>query len=270
MNEIANRIDVNGVATNYHDEGAGPPVLLIHGSGPGVSAWANWRLTIPVLAERFRVIAPDVLGFGYTERHENVCYNSESWVAHLTGFLDALGISEVSVVGNSFGGGLALRLALNDPRRVSRLVLMGSVGAAFPITDGLDTVWGYKPSLTGMREMLDIFAYDKSLLSDELAQLRYDAATRPGVSEAYSSMFPAPRQRALDAMSLTDAQLSAISQDTLIIHGRDDAVIPLEASEKLVRLIDRSQLHVFGQCGHWVQIEHATRFGNMVSEFLAE
>jgi 2-hydroxymuconate-semialdehyde hydrolase len=173
-------------------------------------------------------------------------------------------------VGNSFGGGLALRLALTEPDRVRRLVLMGSVGVHFDITDGLDTVWGYKPSLKAMREMMDIFAYDKTLLTEELAQLRYDAATRPGVSEAYSSMFPEPRQRVLDAMSLSDLELSKISQDTLIIHGRDDAVIPLEASEKLVRLIDHSQLHVFGQCGHWVQIEQAARFEALVREFLSE
>jgi 2-hydroxymuconate-semialdehyde hydrolase len=235
-----------------------------------VSAWANWRLTIPKLAERFRVIAPDILGFGYTDCPQNITYTTAIWLEHLTGFLDALEIEQASVVGNSFGGGLALRLALTEPDRVRRLVLMGSVGVHFDITDGLDTVWGYKPSLKAMREMMDIFAYDKTLLTEELAQLRYDAATRPGVSEAYSSMFPEPRQRVLDAMSLSDLELSKISQDTLIIHGRDDAVIPLEASEKLVRLIDHSQLHVFGQCGHWVQIEQAARFEALVREFLSE
>jgi 2-hydroxymuconate-semialdehyde hydrolase len=270
MSEIANTIDVHGIATNYHDEGEGPVVLLIHGSGPGVSAWANWRLTLPPLAKRFRAIAPDVLGFGYTERPAGVPYDVDSWVRHLTGLLDALGIDEVSVVGNSFGGGLALRLALTEPQRVRRLVLMGSVGLTFPITEALDKVWGFEPSVEEMRRLLDTFAYDNSLVSNDLAQLRYEAATRPGVSEAYSSMFPEPRQRVLDAMSLTEEQISKITQETLVIHGRDDKVIPLEASERLVRAIDRAQLHVFGRCGHWVQIEHSDRFARLVSDFLAE
>lgn len=270
MSEVANTIEVNGIATNYHDEGDGPPVLLVHGSGPGVSAWANWRLTIPVLSKRFRIIAPDIVGFGYTERPSGIRYNADTWVEHLTGLVDALGLERVSVVGNSFGGGLALRLALAHPERVQRLVLMGSVGITFPITHALDAVWGFDPSTSEMREMLDLFAYDKSLLSDDLARLRQDAATRPGVLEAYQEMFPTPRQEALDTLSLTEQQISSVSQETLIIHGRDDQVIPLETSERLLRCITRSQLHVFGQCGHWVQIEHGARFSRLVEDFLAE
>jgi 2-hydroxymuconate-semialdehyde hydrolase len=270
MSEIGRTVDVHGIATNYHDEGDGPVVLLIHGSGPGVSAWANWRLTIPMLSKRFRVIAPDIVGFGYTEGPAGIRYDAKTWVGHLKGLLDALNLESVSVVGNSFGGGLALRLALMHPRQVDRLVLMGSVGVTFPITDALDAVWGFEPSLASMREMLDIFAYDKRFLSDDLAQLRYEAATRPGVLEAYQAMFPPPRQRALDTLSLTEEQVSAVSQETLIIHGRDDRVIPLEASQRLLQLIQRSQMHVFGQCGHWVQIEHANRFAKLVEDFLSE
>src|SRR5690348_17248177 len=88
--EIGSRVDVAGIATNYHEAGDGPPVLLIHGSGPGVSAWANWRSTIPALAHRHRVIAPDILGFGYTERPDGLVYDVQTWLAHLVGLLDAL------------------------------------------------------------------------------------------------------------------------------------------------------------------------------------
>src|SRR5262245_28117834 len=175
--DTAHTIDVNGIATNYHDEGQGAPVVLIHGSGPGVTAWANWRNTIPFLAKRFRVIAPDILGFGYTERPAGVEYNAQTWTNHLVGFLDALDLNTVSIVGNSFGGALALNVATKHPDRVDRLVLMGSVGVPFELTDGLDAVWGFEPSLAAMRKLLDIFAYDRALVTDELAELRLAAAT---------------------------------------------------------------------------------------------
>lgn len=267
--EVARSIDVSGIATNYHDVGSGDPVLLIHGSGPGVSAFANWRAVLPVLGERYRVIAPDVLGFGYTERPDGVSYDMATWTEHLVGFLDALGLDRVAVVGNSFGGALALNVATHHPGRVSKLVLMGAVGVPFEITEGLDRVWGFEPSLENMVELMDVFAYDRSLLTEDLAKLRLAAATRPGVHEAYSAMFPAPRQRSVEAMTIPDQDIRALTQPTLIIHGRDDEVIPLSNSMRLNELIEQSQLHVFGQCGHWVQIEHTADFTQMVGDFLA-
>jgi 2-hydroxymuconate-semialdehyde hydrolase len=267
--DTAHTIDVNGIATNYHDQGQGAPVILIHGSGPGVTAWANWRNTIPFLAQGFRVIAPDILGFGYTERPHGVQYNTYTWMNHLVGLLDVLELERVSLVGNSFGGALALNIASKFPGRVDRLVLMGSVGVPFNITEGLDAVWGFEPSLPAMRRLLDIFAYDRSLVSDELAELRLAAATRPGVQEAFSAMFPAPRQQGVDALTVDEDAIAKLPHSTLIIHGRDDRVIPLSNSLRLHELIDQSQLHVFGRCGHWVQIEHASEFNNMLQTFLS-
>jgi pimeloyl-ACP methyl ester carboxylesterase len=268
--EIGRTIDVDGIATNYHDVGDGAPVLLIHGSGPGVSAWANWRLAIPELARNHRVIAPDILGFGYTERPDGARYDAETWLAHLVGLLDALGLDKVSVVGNSFGGSLALRLATRFPDRVDRLVLMGSVGVLFPLTPGLDEVWGYEPSVANMRHLLDVFAYDPRFASDELAELRYQASVRPGVQEAYAAMFPAPRQDKIEAMAVPEQAIAALPHETLIVHGRDDRVIPLTTSRRLLDLIPHSQLHVFARCGHWVQIEHTARFNALVDAFLSE
>ncbi len=267
--EVAETIDVNGIATNYHDVGEGDPVLLIHGSGPGVSAYANWRAVLPELSRNHRVIAPDVLGFGYTERPEGVTYDMATWTEHLVGLMDALGIEKAAVVGNSFGGALALNVAAHHPERVTRLVLMGAVGVPFEITEGLDKVWGFEPSLENMVDLMDVFAYDRSLLTEDLARLRLEAATRPGVHEAYSSMFPAPRQSSVEAMTIPDQDIRAITQPTLIIHGRDDEVIPLSNSMRLHELIEQSQLHVFGQCGHWVQIEHTADFTQLVGTFLA-
>lgn len=268
--EIGQRIVAGGIETNYHDVGSGAPVLLIHGSGPGVTAWANWRLVLPELAETCRAIAPDMVGFGYTERPADIQYSTDGWVDHAIGLLDALGIEKTDLIGNSFGGAIALALAIRHPQRVRRLVLMGSVGVPFEITPELDAVWGYEPSLVAMRGLLDIFAHDRSLVNDELAELRYQASIRPGFQESFSAMFPAPRQRWVDAMASAEADIRAIQHKTLVIHGRDDRVIPLSNSITLNRWIDDSQLHVFGRCGHWVQIEHNREFNQLVSNFLAE
>lgn len=267
--EIGESIEAGGVRTNYHDVGSGPPVVLIHGSGPGVSAWANWRLNLPHLSQRFRVLAPDVLGFGYTERPPGVRYDREAWTEHLLGFLDALELDRVSVVGNSFGGALALSLATAYPERVDKLVLMGSAGVPFDLTPGLDEVWGFEPSLESMRSLLRTFTYDSSGLGDDLAQLRLRAATRPGVQEAFAAMFPAPRQDGVEALTVPAEQIRSLEHPTLLVHGREDRVIPLATSLRLHELIDRSHLHVFDRCGHWAQIEHADRFNQLVSDFLA-
>ena len=268
--EIGQRIVAAGIETNVHDMGAGFPVVMIHGSGPGVSAWANWRLVMPALATQARVIAPDMAGFGFSARPEGYDYTMDNWVAQAVGVLDALDIEQTDLVGNSFGGALALALAIRHPQRVRRLVLMGSVGVRFEITPGLDAVWGYTPSLDNMRAILDLFAWDRTLVNDELAQLRFDASIRPGFQESFAAMFPAPRQRWVDAMASAEADIRAIKHETLVIHGRDDRIIPLANSLTLAQWIDRALLHVFGRCGHWTQIEHAARFARLVGDFLAE
>jgi 2-hydroxymuconate-semialdehyde hydrolase len=268
--EIAKTVVAAGIRTNVHDVGSGAPLLMIHGSGPGVSAWANWRLVMPELAKRARVIAPDMVGFGFTERPANARYDMDTWVAQAVGLLDALDIARADLVGNSFGGALALALTIRHPQRVRRLVLMGSVGVPFPITPGLDAVWGYTPSFETMRRLLDIFAWDRNLVNDELARLRYEASIRPGFQESFAAMFPAPRQRWVDAMASRQADIRRIAHETLVIHGREDQVIPLSNSLTLADWIPRSQLHVFGRCGHWTQIEHSARFARLVGDFLAE
>ena len=96
--EIGSSIEAAGLTTNYHDVGSGRPVVLIHGSGPGVTGWANWRLTIPVLAGQRRVLAPDITGFGYTDKTPDDRYDMDIWRTHLVGFLDALELQQVDVI----------------------------------------------------------------------------------------------------------------------------------------------------------------------------
>jgi 2-hydroxymuconate-semialdehyde hydrolase len=268
--EIGKSILAAGLRTNYHDVGQGSPVLMIHGSGPGVSAYANWRLVMPVLAKARRVIAPDMAGFGFTDRPAGAVYTMDGWVAQAIGLIDALDLAKVDLVGNSFGGALSLALAIRHPERVRRLVLMGAAGVKFELTPALDAIWGYTPSFENMRKVMDWFAYDRNLVSDELAQLRFEASRRPGFQESYAAMFPAPRQRWVDSLASSEDDIRKLPHETLIIHGREDHVLPVSNSIRLSQLISRSQLHVYGRCGHWTQIEHAQRFAQLVGNFLAE
>lgn len=266
--EIANSIELDGFTLNYHDQGKGETILLIHGSGPGVTSWANWRGVIPLLSEQARIIAPDMLGFGYSSCPAELKLTPEVWVDSLIQLLDRLNITQVSVVGNSFGGAIALALAHHHPDRVKRLVLMGAVGLSFPITDGLEKVWGYQPSLEAMRGLMEVFAYDHSIINDDLVNMRYQASIRDDVQTRFAQLFPAPRQDGVEMLALPEEALRQLPHETLLIHGRDDQVIPVELSERMVRLIPRSQLHVFGQCGHWVQIERAAEFTRQLTHFL--
>jgi len=268
--EIGKSIRAGEVETNYHEFGDGEPVILIHGSGPGVSAWSNWRLALPYLGESLHAFAYDQIGFGYSELPSQHMYTLERWTNHLLAFMDAVGIEQAHLIGNSMGASVALAAAVTHPERVARLVLMGPMGVRFPITEGLDAVWGYTPSVANMKRLIDIFAYNRALVTDELAEQRYRASIRPGVQEAFSSMFPPPRQSGVDGLAAYEERLSEIQAPTLIIHGREDRVIPLSTSEKLLQVIPNAQLHVFGHCGHWTQLEHAATFNRLVRDFLTD
>lgn len=265
--EIANSIQTGEFKTNYHDLGNGYPVVLLHGSGPGVTAWANWNKLFPLWKDDFRVIAPDMAGFGFTQRLEDPVYNMNAWVQQTIDLFDALKIEKANLVGNSFGGALALTMAIKYPERINKLVLMGSMGVSFPLTYGLDQVWGYTPSLANMEELLELFTYDHSFATKDLIKTRYESSMQPGFQESFSAMFPAPRQRSVESMAGNQDYIRNIPHDTLIIHGREDRVIPLENSLLLNKLIVNSQLHVFGKCGHWTQIEHTEEFAQLVGDF---
>lgn len=267
--EVGHRIRLQDFEVNYHDTGNGPPVLMIHGSGPGVTAWANWRGAIPALAESHRVIAPDMLGFGYTSCEPGLKLDLKAWVGQVVALLDALNLSSVDIVGNSFGGAIALAVAHRFPQRVNRLVLMGAVGLSFPLTEGLDKVWGYQPSIEGMAELLRVFAHDHSIITEDLVRMRYAASVRDDVQTRFSQLFPAPRQARIEMLALEEEALRSIRQRTLILHGRNDQVIPLDVSERMARLIPDADLHVFARCGHWVQIERTADFVAALRRFLS-
>jgi 2-hydroxymuconate-semialdehyde hydrolase len=266
--EIGLSVDAGGIKTNYHDVGEGEPVVLIHGSGPGVTAWANWRFTLPELSRSFRVLAPDMYGFGYTEFPSEPIRDMKVWIDHLVSFLDTMKLERVNLIGNSFGGALALAFLIAHPDRVKRAVLMGAAGLDFEITEGLDYVWGYEPSVDNMRRAVKYLSHDQSRITEDLIRSRYEASVREGVWEAYNATFGAePRQNQVRMLTSSEADIASISHEVMIIHGRDDQVLPSALAPRLNSLIPNSDAHILGNCGHWVQIERAATFNLLVKDF---
>lgn len=266
--EIGKYILAAGINTNYIEEGEGFPVLLLHGSGPGVTGYSNWKNTIPFLSPHFRTVSLDVVGFGYTERQADARYDLDYWVAHVIAFMDALGIEKAHLIGNSFGGALSLAIASRHPDRVGRVILNGAAGTIFPVTKELGDIWGYQPSPDTMRRLVYTFAYDKDLITDELIDARYAASVRPGSHETYSQLFPPPFERHVERLATPDADLQALPHRVLVIHGREDRIVPVVGSVKMASLIPNAELHVFSHCGHWTQIEKRERFHALVLDFL--
>jgi 2-hydroxymuconate-semialdehyde hydrolase len=270
--EIGKTVTANGIRTNYIEAGdaVNPPLILIHGSGPGVTAFANWNGVIPTLAEHYHVYAPDMVGFGYTDCPAELDdINLDVWVNHIAAFMDELNIPSARFIGNSFGGALTLALAARHPDKVEKIVLMGAAGLPFPISDGLLKVWGYEPSPKAMRDLMETFAFNAGLVTDAIVESRYQASIRPGAQEAFSRLFPEPRQARLDALATSEDHLRALTHPTMVVHGREDVIVPLEVSQRFNALIPNSELHVFGNCGHWTQIEKRDRFLELVIPFFA-
>ena len=120
-----------------------------------------------------------------------------------------------------------------------------------------------------MRRLMETFAYNAGLVTEEIVQSRYEASVRPGAQDAFARLFPEPRQQRLDALATPEATIRTIQAPVLIVHGREDVIVPVEVAYRYSALLPHSELHVFGECGHWTQIEKRDRFLEVVTPFLA-
>ncbi|MCB0175818.1 MAG: alpha/beta fold hydrolase [Anaerolineae bacterium] len=267
-----------GFKTYLNRTGAGnkETVLFLHGSGPGATAWSNWQYALPYFADRYDTLAPDFIGFGESE-HPNPAPTSmhqwmRIWKDQVTELLDALDKDKVHLVGNSMGGAVALHLLMEAPERFDKVVLMGPIGAPMELTPELDQLWGFyaDPSPAGMKQRITWFAYDINLIADRLdaiAEMRFTAAMDEGVRRSFEAMFPAPRQTLLDQLVVPDLALRHMDHPTLLVHGRDDKIVPMDTSLHLLPRLPNVQLHIFGKCSHWTQIEHKDSFNRLLREF---
>lgn len=271
--EQGRTVRAGGLDQHYHEAGDGPPVIFLHGGGPGASGWSNYgQSNLPAFAPHFRTILVDQPGFG---KSGLPVIDRPRWEVNaiaLEALVDELGIDKVSLVGNSMGGGVALYYALRNPDRVDRLVLMGAVyGAPFMFSSfppaGLKVVFEAfaDPSAANLRRMYDAMLFDSSVISDDMLQARAEAAA---ASRAQRESFLADAKKGIPVSVDLTGDLPKISAPTMILHGRNDSVVPYEQSLRLVSGIPDSRLVMFNQCGHWVQYEKAAEFNFLVKSFL--
>jgi len=269
---------------NYHSyvnisgEDQKEAVLFLHGSGPGVTAWSNWQFALPALDGQFHCIAPDLAGFGATDHPKDSPKGMRAWmrlwVNQCVALLDELKIDKAHLVGNSMGGAIALHLLMDASDRFVRVVHMGPIGTPHKITPALDRLWGFydDPSVGMFRNILRWFVYDDAFLADRLdsiARTRFEAAMNPDVQRSFQAMFPAPRQTAIDDLVVSELALRCMDHPTLLVHGRDDHIVPMETSLHLLKHLPHAQLHVYGQCSHWIQVEYAKSFNQLLAQFFS-
>jgi 4,5:9,10-diseco-3-hydroxy-5,9,17-trioxoandrosta-1(10),2-diene-4-oate hydrolase len=258
-----------GLKIHYHEAGRGPAVLFLHGSGPGASGWSNFRRNYAeIAAAGFRALVPDSLGFGYSSKPENQDYTLAFHVGALRRLLDSLGIERCTVVGNSMGGAQAIQMALDEPARVERLILMAPGGLeereAYMKMEGIRAmmkVFLAPEGITreGLRRVFGLQLFDPSLISDEVIEERYAISlTQP--------------KRVLTSMQVPHLapSLPSLRCPVLAFWGMNDRFCPVSGALKIAESCRRARVMLLNECGHWVMVEYADLFNRMCIDFLRE
>ena len=269
------------ITLNYYEAGettelgGGLPLVMLHGGGPGASAWSNFGSALPRFASRFRTLLVDQPGFGGSDRPPVEGNYYRHAADHVVALFDELGIDRVHLLGNSLGGGTAMRLALTYPDRVGRLILMGPGGLSLNLfhadpTEGVQRLMDFaaNPTRDALRAFISTMVVNQDLVTDELVEERFADATAPGAQEAMRELgmsFWNP-ETAEDGMLWREAH--RLRRHTLLTWGREDRVNPIDGAFAALKLIPKAQLHVFANCGHWAQIEAAEEFAEVTSVFL--
>jgi pimeloyl-ACP methyl ester carboxylesterase len=260
---------VGEIDISYDDVGSGPPLAMLHGTGPGASGWSNFRLTIPAFADRYRVIVPDLPRYGKSSKVPIRGPRLTVLSGIMAGFFEAIGVTDANIIGNSMGGQAAMKLAIDRPDLVRRLVVMGSPplgpSAMSPSpSEAIRLIEGYYkgtgPSPEKMRQLLSAMVYDQTLVTDDLVQARYESSIDPEVIEANKG----PKWE----IESLEGQLGRLAAPVLIAWGQDDRAAPLDIGIRMVRELPNARLVLFSRCGHWAQVERAREFNALVATFL--
>jgi 2-hydroxy-6-oxonona-2,4-dienedioate hydrolase len=260
---------------HYNEAGPaeGHPIILIHGSGAGASGWSNFSPNIDALAERFHVYAIDVIGWGESDAVKDNVFTGPVQVIE---FMDAVGVDEAALVGNSMGGVISVAAAARYPERVSHLITMGP-GAFIdqPLmfspggpSEGIKVlIEGYlNPTPETMKKLVSIMAFDPAMANDDLAFQRSEATlARP---DHIPNVLKGFQTGAILAWQATPAEAAGITAPSLLIHGRDDRVVHYENTLRLLATIPNSRAVLLNRCGHWAQLEHAEEFNRLVAGFI--
>jgi 4,5:9,10-diseco-3-hydroxy-5,9,17-trioxoandrosta-1(10),2-diene-4-oate hydrolase len=258
-----------GLRIHYHEAGEGTPLLFLHGSGPGASGWSNFRHNFPHFAGRgFRVLLPDTVGYGYSSKPDDRDYTLDWLVSNVRKFLGAVGVERCAVIGNSHGGAMAMKLALDHPELVERLVLMAPGGLESRETymnmDGIKTMMKTffgKEGITRetMRKVFELQLFDPSLVTDGLLDERVEIA----------NLQP---KRVLSSMQVPNmaTELGKIQCPTFALWGVDDKYCPVSGAMTIAKECPGARVTMLSRCGHWVMVEHAALFNRLCLDFLKE
>ena len=270
-NTVANYADMGaGNRLHYHDVGSGDPVIFLHGGGQGAGGWTNWQRNLQVFADAgYRAIAPDAFGYGLSSKPADGNFDFQTLVDCLVKLLDQLGLKQVTLVGNSMGGAMAIRFAQDFPQRVKKLVVMGPGGIgpmerylAMPAIQKLKELGQEEGGFSKdkLRRFLEYMAYSNDDVTDQLVDERYEVACTqpPRVFQTLSIDDLRPRLHLLKTLP------------TMVLWGRDDRACPVESGMEILQECDNARLIVFSQCGHWVQYEKADLFNRLCLDFLQE
>lgn len=262
------------------ETGEGPVLVMLHGGGPGASGVSIYHQNLPALAERFRVVLPDQPGFGGSYRPTEADLDERSitqiTVDALFQALDALGIGTFHLLGNSLGGAAAIAMAQSRPERVAGLVLMAPGGGWLPFgptpTEGQKEMFRYYnaggPSEKKMAAFIRAMVFDHRQFGEDVVRARYEASLDESHIAFYHRYNAAFAKR--HGMDPLWRDLHKIKSPTLLLWGRDDRTITLDGAQLMLKQIRDVQLHVFGDCGHWVQLERRRDFERLVADFLGD
>jgi 4,5:9,10-diseco-3-hydroxy-5,9,17-trioxoandrosta-1(10),2-diene-4-oate hydrolase len=270
-------VEVPGTKLHYHDVGTdtGTPLVFLHGGGPGASAWSNFGRNVPVFAEHYRVLAVDQPGFGRSVTERIVGNYFTHSADALKALLDEHGIEKVHLLGNSLGGGTAVRFALRYPDRAGRLVLMGPGGLSINVfapdpTEGVKRIGEFAadPTPEKLGTFLRTLVFNQKLVTEDLVNERFAAASDPATLAALAAFGKSFYDPETFEDGLLWREAHRLRHEVLLIWGREDRVNPLDGALLALKMIRKAQLHVFPGCGHWAQLEKFDEFNQLAMSFL--